>query len=164
MFFLVGTKGFSQSINIDPDKSKIEFFVVSENLTGSIGDFKADIKINNDNLSNSYMNGSVGLKTIKTGNFLRDGHLMWKKYFYKKAFPRMSFKSTAISRTDSGYFVQGQLTIEETTKEITIDYSKQGASLAGKTSINASSFGINVFKKTEENKVEITFNFPLAKN
>lgn len=162
VLLLFGTKGFSQTINIDTNKAKIEFLVVSEDINGSIGDFKADIKISDTDPGNSHMNGSVGLETIKTGNFLRDGHLMWKKYFHKRAFPRMSFKSSRISRTDSGYTVKGKLTIKETTKEITISFSKQGTSLIGKTSINTSDFGINVFKKRERNNVMVSFMFPIA--
>lgn len=146
---------------VDDEKASITFLFVSKDVQGSIGDLKTDINIDKSVISNSYMKGSVGVSTMKTGNFLRDGHLMWKKYFYEKAFPKIEFESTTISEENEKLKVNGILTLKETSKKIEIIFEKKGNMLRGETLINCYDYGIKIDKNRDENEVKVYFDFPL---
>ncbi len=151
----------SVKAQIDDNKASITFLFISKDVEGSISDLKTDIKIDQSVISNSYMNGSVGVETMKTGNFLRDGHLMWKKYFYQKAFPKIEFESTSVSEENGELKVTGILTIKETSKTIVIIFKKNGKTLNGETSINCYDYGIKIDKNRDNNEVKVYFDFPL---
>lgn len=146
---------------VDDSKAKITFLFIDKDVQGSISDIQTDIKIDKSIVSNSYMKGSVGVTTIKTGNFLRDGHLMWKKYFYEKAFPKISFESTAISEKDGKLLVTGLLTVKETSKSIEISFEQNEGSLIGTARINTYDYGIKISKTRDENIVDVFFDLPL---
>ncbi|NER15616.1 YceI family protein [Spongiivirga citrea] len=146
---------------VDDEKASITFLFVSKDVEGTINDLKTDIKIDESVVSNSYMKGSVGVTTIKTGNFLRDGHLMWKKYFYEKAFPKIEFESTAVSEENGKLIVTGILTLKETSKTVEIEFEKNGDSLKGETTINCYDFGVKIDKNRDDNEVKVYFDFPM---
>lgn len=161
IIFLLTLTITAVNAQIKSQKATVSFLFVSEDVQGSISDLKTDINIDDNMITNSYMKGSVAVTTLKTGNFLRDGHLMWKKYFYKKVFPRIAFESTTISKENEQLKVAGILTIKDISKSVTIIFDKKDDILSGKMRINTYDYGIKISKKKEENIVDVFFDFPL---
>ena len=144
---------FLPKTQIEINKANINFVFISKNVEGSIADFKTSSKINLQQLEKSTFEGSVSLESLKTGNFLRDWHLMSKKYFHRKKFPRIYFKSTAIVKKENNYQVTGNLTIKGISKEVSLTMKKLPNALQLTGVINTTDWDINIMKKKNENLV-----------
>lgn len=153
-----------QELWFDKDKAKITFDFVSEATTGSIGGLDFDIVLNPDDFPSAMFKGTAQVDELETGNFLRDGHLMWKKFFHKNKYPKIIFDSTKIiSEGARSFKVIGDLTIKGITKEITIDFTLFESELIGKTVIYTSDYGVNIHDERERNQLNIKFTFSFVK-
>lgn len=153
---------FSERQQAISAKSSISFTFESEDVTGSIGDLKSTSKIDTVNFEQSILQGSVAVNTLKTGNFLRDGHLMWKKYFSEKKHPRISFTSTKITKLNKDtYEITGTLTIKGISKEEQLNTVVKDNNILATATINSADYDITIDKEKANNKVNITLNFLL---
>ncbi len=141
--------------------AEISFVFVSKDVDGHISGFDSSSSIDFENPTNSKLKGSVAVKTIKTGIFLRDWSLKGGKYFDADDHPRIFFESNSIAPTADGFSVKGILTIKGNEKPITIDFKKQENQLIGTTTLFSSDFGINIKKKREDNEVQVKMTFDL---
>ncbi len=151
-----------QKLIVDKEKSKISFDFISEETSGTISGLDFKIDFNPTDPENASFGGTALIKTLDTDNFLRDGHLMWEKFFYKKKYPKIKFESKqVVSFGTNTYKVIGMLTIKETKKEVIITFSLDDKKLLGKTTIYTSDFGVNIHDEREKNKLDIRFYFPI---
>lgn len=141
--------------------AEITFNFVNKDVDGTISGFESSSTVDLENPENSKFKGSVSVKTIKTGIFLRDWSLKGGKYFDEDDHPKIDFESTEVSTTSDGFSVKGMLTIKNTEKSITIDFKKTGNQLIGTTTLFSSDFGINIKKEREDNKVVVKLVFDL---
>ncbi|MGI9547207.1 MAG: YceI family protein [Flavobacteriaceae bacterium] len=137
------------------ESAEISFLFVSKDVDGTIGGFESDSEIHLDDLTNSRINGSVAVESLKTGIFLRDWSLKSGKYFDEDEFPRISFESTSVVERDNGFKVSGKLTIKGTSKNIAVDFVRNGNQMTGKITLYSSDYGINIKSKREDNLVEV---------
>ncbi|MGV6830392.1 MAG: YceI family protein [bacterium] len=143
-------------------EASISFTFKSKDVSGTIGDFRSNSVIDLQQFENSTLEGSVGVTTLETDNGLRDGHLMWKKYFHRKAHPRISFKSTSITKSgEKSFQITGNLTIKGITKSITFDGKLTGSELEISGELNSTDFDIRIKKESENNLVSIEMKFKL---
>lgn len=141
---------------------KISFTFVSKKVDGSLDGFNSTSRIDTSDITNSKFEGSVKTETLDSGNFLRNWSLKGGKYFDVDTYPTMRFKSSSVTGTLDKFQVEGQLTIKEIEKTITILFTKEGDRIIGTTTIFSSDFGITVIKKGREaNKVVIKMSFQL---
>ena len=101
---------------------KVEFEFISKGVDGKISGFESSSSIDFENISNSKFKGSVAVKTIKTGIFLRDWSLKGRKYFDEDTHPYIEFESNSISEQGNEILVNGNLTIKGITKAVTINF------------------------------------------
>ncbi|MDH7446442.1 YceI family protein [Aquimarina sp. 2201CG14-23] len=152
-------------LEFDVKNSKVSFDFVSEDTSGTIGGLDFKISFNPEDPDNAYFKGTALVNTLDTDNFLRDGHLMWEKFFYKKKYPKISFVSSQVVHFgNNNYKVIGDLTIKGVTKEVIINFTLDiTTKLAGKTTIYTSDYGVNIHDEREKNKLNIVFDFPILK-
>ncbi len=134
---------------------QISFEFLSKNVSGTIADFQSESSLDLSNPANTSFKGSVGVESLKTGNFLRDWALKGRKYFNEDDFPRIYFKSTEVNESDNGYRVRGTLTLKGTGLPLTINFQRNGNLLEGETELYTSDFGIVIKKKREDNLVKV---------
>ncbi len=142
-------------------EADISFIFASKDVEGTIGGFTSESTVVTEQLLNSHFKGSVAVESLRTGNFLRDWSLKSSKYFDEDEYPEILFQSTNVIQQDDRYVVKGQLTIKNISKEISIDFQREGNRLIGTTSIYSSDFGINIKKKREDNLVEVKMSLTL---
>jgi len=118
----------------DAANAKVNFTVegpfgtVHGNFTG----LEATIHFDEKNLSGSSITASIDAKTVSSGVSLRNSDLRNKEIWLNTdKYPRISFKSRKIEKTDKGYQADGELTIKETTKPVTIPFSFEGKDATG---------------------------------
>lgn len=141
--------------------AEITFNFESKDVDGSISGFSSESTIDLENPENSKLKGSVRVKTIKTGIFLRNWSLKGSRYFDEDDYPKIYFESTSVSETSDGFSVKGNVTIKNSDKPLTIIFKKNGNELIGTATLFSSDFGINIKKKREDNKVTIKMVFKL---
>ncbi|MBT8203755.1 MAG: YceI family protein [Eudoraea sp.] len=140
---------------------EISFVFESKEVQGSIGDFQSMSIIQTDDINQSVFEGSVGTSSLKTGNFLRDWALKSRKYFNESQYPRIYFKSTAVSEDTEGIRVEGLLTLKGKSNPLTIYFKRENGQLVGTAELYTYDYGIQIKKKRAENKVRIRFVFDL---
>ncbi len=151
-----------KNLEFDKKNSKISFDFVEEDTPGTIGGLDFRIDFNPNDPENAFLKGTAEVKTIDTDNFLRDGHLMWEKFFYKKKYPKISFTSKQVASFEANTFkVIGDLTIKGQQKEVIITFVLNNKQFVGKTTIYTSDYGVNIHDEREKNKLNIKFHFPI---
>lgn len=94
------------------------------------------------------------MASINSGNAMRDGHMHGEDFFDVANHPTMSFRSTSIEESDSGYAMTGDLTIKGITQSVTLatDYNGSGVfpmdksthfGFAARGNISRSAFGVS---------------------
>lgn len=146
--------------DIAPEGSEIDFVFLERNVDGSIDDMRSASQIDLQDFTQSEIRGSVAVNTLDTDNFIRDGHLMWEKYFNEDDYPRISFYSTTIERKkDNTYLIEGMLSMKGTTSPITITASLMEDSISAETTTNITNWGIQIEDEISKNKVKVNFEW-----
>ena len=159
LLLCISVLGFSQ---INTTASKISFTFESKKVTGSIGDIQSQSEIDLSQLENSKIKGSVSVSSLETGNFLRDGHLMWETYFNRSDYPRIYFESTAITaKGTASYSVLGNLTIKGISKPVTFTAVKTDGLIKISGTIYTSDWDITIDKERTNNKLTIVMDLQL---
>ena len=138
---------------------EISFVFQYKDVAGAVADFRSTSEVNMVNISDSYFKGSVGVSSLKTGNFLRDWAIKGRKYFNEVEYPRIDFQSTSVAETAEGFKVEGLLTMKGKTKPLVIYFKKTGKGITGSAELFTSDYGISIKKEREENKVVINLEF-----
>ena len=134
LFLILALIGFTVSAqstwNVDKAHSKVRFtiahMVISEvegdftSFTGSITNSKADF-------SDAQFTFSIDVNSVNTDNAKRDGHLKSPDFFDAEKYPKITFKSTSISKKDDNHFaLKGNLTMHGVTKPINLEVQYTG--------------------------------------
>lgn len=116
--------------NLDPSHSEIQFKVkhmMISTVSGEFTDFSADLETAGDDFSTMQVSFGAGINSIQTKNADRDNHLKSPDFFDAAQYPKMTFKSTEIlKKSGTEYEVKGDLTIRDTTQNITLTAENNG--------------------------------------
>lgn len=125
---------------------------------GRFNDYDAAISYDPKNLAASTVSATIRDSSIFTGVDRRDAHLRTQDFFWADKYPTITFKSTKVlpGKDDKHFQVQGDLTIRDVTKPVTLDTEFLGmgpvsmgghsigtqAGFIAKTTINRKDWGI----------------------
>ncbi len=166
---------------IDPVHSRVTFkvshMVVSE-VDGQFKSYTAKAMLEEPDLTKSQVEFSADVASIDTGDAKRDEHLKSPEFFDVAKFPKLTFKSTKITKAGKGYKLKGELTIHGVTKEVTLDATMsqalknpwgkmvRAAKITGK--IKRGDFGLNWNKTLDQGGLlvgdEVTLEVKLELN
>ncbi|MFO0572867.1 MAG: YceI family protein [Polyangia bacterium] len=109
---------------IDSAHSSAQFSVrhlMVSNVRGEFGKVAGTVNLNDSDPTKSTVEVEIDATSINTREAKRDEHLRSPDFFDVAKFPKISFKSTQISKvTDGKYSVVGNLTIHGVTKPVTL--------------------------------------------
>jgi polyisoprenoid-binding protein YceI len=109
---------------VDPAHSTVGFtvphLVVSE-VEGKFKTYTSKALLDEADLTKSTVEFSADVASIDTGDAKRDEHLKSPDFFDAAKFPKLTFKSSKITKAGKGYKLKGELTIHGVTKEVTLD-------------------------------------------
>lgn len=147
--FLVSLVLFSYSLwKLDSSASIVKFTVKNfpANVKGTIKGMEAEISFDPSDLAHSSIKASVDINTLHTGIGLRDKHLKTAEFFDAAKYPKLTFTSKSISKTDKGYVTVGDLTMKDVTKEVqlpfTFNTTNTGGVFTGTLSVNRADYHI----------------------
>ena len=115
---------------IDGVHSRVGFSINHLGINDVLGFFtKYESKINSskEDFSDAIFEFSAETASVSTGYEGLDGHLKQPDMFDATAHPKLSFKSTSVTKKDDkNYEVKGDLTLHGVTKSITLKAVKSG--------------------------------------
>lgn len=141
---------FAGAYQLDPTHTTIGFVARHAMVTkvrGRFDEWTADINLDND----PAVKVVIKADSINTGNADRDGHTKGDDFFAVEQYPEITFESTNLD-IDGGK-LEGNLTIRETTKPVTLDVEVFGqeedpfgntrVGFEANTKINRKDFGVD---------------------
>ena len=153
----------STTWQLDPAHSEVTFRVrhlMVSNVSGKFKNFSSSVSTEGDDFSTANIEFTADTASVDTGVEYRDQHLRGDDFFNSEAFPTLRFKSSSIKPTGDGeYQLDGDLTIRDVTKPVTLHVEmggvakdpygniKAGFEVSGK--INRKEFGLSWNALTE---------------
>ncbi len=149
--------------NIDPAHSAADFKVkhmMISNVKGSFSGLSGVLTEHTGDSTLSFVEASIPVGTIATGDLQRDGHLKSADFFDAEKYPTLEFKSTKVVRKDEGeYAVTGDLSIHGVTKSVT--FAVEGPSAPGKDPWGNTRIGLSATTKINRKDFGLAWNAAL---
>lgn len=147
LFVLIAS---SQTYTPTDTGSKVKFVIKNFgiNTSGAFEGLSGFIIFDPANLSMANFDVSVEAKTVDTDIKARDKHLRKAEYFDVEDYPKMTFKSTKITKTNKPeyLYIFGNLSIKGITKEVKFPFTftpkDDGYLFEGEFEINRRDFGV----------------------
>ncbi|HMP99615.1 MAG TPA: YceI family protein [Cyclobacteriaceae bacterium] len=168
---------------IDTTHSEVQFKVkhlVIATVTGFFRKFEGSVEAESEDFDGAKVEFSIDTNSIDTNQADRDAHLKSADFFAAEQYPQIKFSNGKLTKNGESYSLTGDLTIRETTKQVTLDVDfggvmadpwgnvKAGFELSGK--VNRKEFGLNWSAVTEAggvvvgDEVKLNINVELVKN
>ncbi len=130
--------------------SKVKFIIKNFgiNTGGTFEGLSGSISFDPANLSTANFEVSVESKTVDTDSEGRDNHLRKPEYFDVEKFPKLTFISTKITKTNKPeyFYMFGNITIKGVSKEVKFPFTytakDDGYLFEGEFNINRRDFGV----------------------
>lgn len=138
----------------------------TKKVKGEFKTFSGDIQFDKNNLDNSHFDVQIDVNSISTGNFLKNKHAKGKDWFNSTDFPTINFKSKNISKTGSGYTVNGTLEMRGIQKEIAIPFTFSDKVFKGNFTVNRTDYKIGKttgMSKSVGHKISLDIAIPVSK-
>jgi polyisoprenoid-binding protein YceI len=157
---------------IDPSHSRVGFSARHAMVTkvrGSFNDYTGSATVADGKASITI---EISAASIDTRSADRDGHLKSGDFFDVEAFPKLTFVSTSVKDSGSDKLsVEGNLTIKDVTKPITIEFEYTGTAtdpfgnarfgFEGASEINRKDFGLTWNAALETGGILVSENIKL---
>lgn len=132
LFFAVRSQ--PEAWNIDTEGVEIKWDIPEEpgGESGTIGGLEAEIRFDDGDLAGSMISASVASETLESNNKLKTKHLKGKGYFDAKNYPQISFSSSEIAATESGFEAIGKIQFKEKEAEVKVPFTYEGNKKKGK--------------------------------
>jgi polyisoprenoid-binding protein YceI len=148
--------------NIDPAHSAAEFKVkhmMISNVKGSFSGLSGVLTEHAADSTLSYVEASVPVATVSTGDAQRDGHLKSADFFDAEMYPTLDFKSTKVVHKGDAYDVTGDLTVHGVTRQVT--FAVDGPSAPGKDPWGNTRIGLSATAKLNRKDFGLVWNAAL---
>ncbi len=160
------------TFNIDPSHSRVGFSARHAMVTkvrGSFNDYTGAAVVAAGVAS---INIEINVASVDTRSADRDGHLQSADFFDVANFPKITFASTSVKDAGSDKLsVEGNLTIKDVTKPITIEFEYSGTAtdpfgnarfgFEGAAEINRKDFGLTWNAALETGGILVSENIKL---
>ncbi len=163
--------------SVDPDHASVGFSVSHlgvSNVQGRFNKFKGGLTFETN--GNSSVEFEIDAASVDTNQPRRDDHIRSADFFDVASNPKITFKSEAITYSDSGDLAQikGVLNLHGQARKVTFDIALIGSvefpkgtlrvGFVAETKINRGDFGITAFPGVVGEEISITVNLEVIKN
>jgi polyisoprenoid-binding protein YceI len=162
---------------LDPTHSEVQFKVkhlVISTVSGFFKSFEGSLTTESEDFENAKVEFSLDVNSIDTNQEQRDGHLKSADFFDAETYPKISFTSTSLTKDGDDYKLNGDLTIKDVTKPVSLDVeyggsagdfygnTKAGFEVTGK--VNRKEFGLTWDGVTEAGSIVVGEDIKLIIN
>ena len=147
---------------IDQSHSSVGFTVkhmMVSKVKGVFDSYTADIEtVDLSDLTEAKISFAFDVASINTRNEDRDNHLKSADFFDVDQYPKITFNSTAITKSGDDFKVTGDLTIKDVTKQVTFDVEFNGK---GINPWGQEVYGFEAESKIDREEFGLTWNAAL---
>lgn len=114
---------------IDPAHTSVGFaakHMVISTVRGRFTDVAGTIVYDEKDISKSSVEVTIKTASVNTDNQMRDGDLRSSNFLEIEKYPEMTFKSTKITKSGSGFVAHGTFTLKDVSKEIDLPFTLNG--------------------------------------
>ena len=114
---------------LDPSHTRVGFSARHAMVTkvrGQFDEFEGLAHVDAANPAASHVTVTIQAASVTTGNAQRDGHLKTPDFFDVENYATITFVSTDVERDGTDWNITGDLTINATTKPVTIAFEETG--------------------------------------
>jgi len=154
--------GLGNAQTIDSGKSSVNFSIENmkiRTVTGTFTGMKGEIRFDETDLANSNFMVTIETASINTENKKRDDHLRNEDFFHVEEYPLISFESSSILRTSSGFLTSGMLNMHGISREVEIPFTYSTNQFVGILEVNRFDYkigeGTNTTSVDETARLEI---------
>lgn len=171
LFAAVLLVGSAWTLSVSLDKLKIQegysIAFKSKDPTGTFKKMEGSIQFSENDLTNSKFDLSFDVNSISTGNGMQNKKALTAEWFEASKYPKITFVSTKIEKSESSYYVTGNLKMKGVTKEykVPLSYSKSGDSytFTGKFKVNRLDFKVGKQSDVVPSYMEINYSIKASK-
>ncbi|XRQ06817.1 YceI family protein [Actinomadura welshii] len=139
--------------NIDPGHSEITFVIrhLMTKVRGTFTEFTGSVEIAEE-LGASRATAEIKVASLDTRNAERDAHVRTADILDVEKYPTMTFNATGVRSEDGEYYLDGDLTIKDVTRPLSlrVEYNGVGedpwgnmrAGFSAETTINRKDWGV----------------------
>jgi polyisoprenoid-binding protein YceI len=124
---------------------------------------KAEILFDKENPENSKVSATIDATTVDTGNPSMTEHAREEDVLNTEKFKEITFKSSVVKKTTTGYEVTGDFTLKGITKQITFPFTFEKETFIGEFTIAAADFKITREGAVPNGQIRIELNIPVTK-
>lgn len=136
---------YLKSNYIDSDNYSIRFS--TKKADGTFSGLRGVIYFSEEDIENAFIEVSVDVSSIRTGNKTKDKHARNEKWFNAAAYPMIKFTSDSIVNAASQFKVYGTWQIKDVSQKQSINFSTEildgETYLVGTTVLNRKEFNIH---------------------
>ena len=164
--------GAAESYTVEPSHTAVIFAISHFGYSFTYGRFnkhEGRFVLDRENPSNSRFQFVVDTASVDTNDAKRDDHLRGADFFNAPQFPKITFQSTSVAKSEKGYDVTGNLTLHGVTREITLPmvamgegtgpYGKYRVGMSFQLQIKRSDYGMKNMLPSIGDNVAITSSF-----
>ena len=162
----------ADTFTVEPSHTAVIFSISHFGYSFTYGRFNTvagRFAIDKTNPAASQFAFSVDVASVDTNDAKRDEHLRGADFFNAAQFPKITFTSTAVVKSEKGYDVTGDLTMHGVTKKVTLPlvamgegkgpYGKYRSGLTFNLQIKRSDFGMKNMVGPIGDNVAVTASF-----
>jgi polyisoprenoid-binding protein YceI len=126
--------GQKNTWTIDPVHTQATFQARHLSITtirGAISNVTGTVEWDPNDPSKDSVVATLDVKTVNTANDYRDKTLKGEDFFNVSKYSQITFKSTSVKKSDSGYQVSGNLTIAGVTRPVILEAENPAAPQKG---------------------------------
>jgi polyisoprenoid-binding protein YceI len=140
---------------VDAAHTSVEFAVkhlMISTVRGRFADIAGSLELDDERPEQSTVDVTLDVASIDTRQPDRDAHLRSADFFDVERFPTLRFTSTRIQKAADGFLVEGDLTIRDVTRPVTLHATEEGRTrdpwgglrvgFSATTKINRRDFGL----------------------
>lgn len=129
---------------IDASASSVIFKVDNLGITveGKARSISGSISFDENAIDQASFAIEIPVKSIRTGNKMRDEHLQEEEFFHASKFPTITFTSEKVIKVAQGYSLTGTLTMKGTSQTIAIPFTYANGQFNGSFNINRNDFNV----------------------
>lgn len=145
--------------NIDPGHSEVTFVIrhLMTKVRGTFTDFTGSVQIAEE-LAESTATAEIKVASIDTRNPDRDAHVRTSDVLDVEKFPTMTFATSGVRAEDGEYLLDGELTIKDVTRPITLTVEFNGV---GEDPWGGTRAGFSAAATINRKDWGVEFNIPL---
>lgn len=132
--------------------------------SGEFTGLKGTIQFDEKNLAASKFDMTLDVASINTGNGMKNTHAKSANWFDAEKYPTISFTSSAITKTATGYETKGNLEMHGVKKEITMPFTFTNNTFAANIEVNRMDFNLDDGKHPKMMPtLKVAINVPVTK-